>query len=323
MLGRMLKLTLDGMEVGTTPMLVPSISSRINLPIPNLIKTVEGVVNGPFLISSFDYYHYGKPKVNFPELLFLDSGGYECSSEHAVTDIGFANLNPLDWNESLHKSVIDEWEYTVPTVMVSFDHPLIRESTHDQIERALKLFDRDEKFLKELLLKPETKSSFRVHYDEIARNIDSYSQFDIIGFTEKELGGSILEKLITISRVRKLLDESGLEIPIHVFGGLDVVTTPLYFMAGADIFDGLSWLRFLFNAGDTLYVESFGPKRFGIEVNEREVWIKSVDVNYTEFLKLKLDLVKFSKTEDYDIFDTNASFFRKSVELLESRIGDS
>ncbi len=46
-----------------------------------------------------------------------------------------------------------------------------------------------------------------------------------------------------IAKLRKALDKAGLNIPLHVFGSLDTVTTPLYFLAGADIFDGLTWLR--------------------------------------------------------------------------------
>ena len=52
-----------------------------------------------------------------------------------------------------------------------------------------------------------------------------------------------------IAQIRRALDGVGLDTPLHVFGSLDTVTTPMYFMAGADIFDGLTWLRFAFYNG--------------------------------------------------------------------------
>jgi hypothetical protein len=34
------------------------------------------------------------------------------------------------------------------------------------------------------------------------------------------------------------LDEAGVKSPIHVFGALDPLTVCLYFVAGAEVFDG-------------------------------------------------------------------------------------
>ena len=75
------------------------------------------------------------------------------------------------------------------------------------------------------------------------------SHFSIIGFTEKELGPSLLKRMTAIARVRRALKEVNLDLPIHVFGSLDTISTPLYFLAGADIFDGLTWLRYAFRDG--------------------------------------------------------------------------
>ena len=70
--------------------------------------------------------------------------------------------------------------------------------------------------------------------------------FDIVGVTEREIGESIHDRLVNIARLRKSLNAAEVTIPIHVFGGLDPLLTPLYFAAGAEIFDGLGWLRYAY-----------------------------------------------------------------------------
>ena len=70
MLTRKLSIKYNKIEVGETPMLVPSVSSRVNLPISELLQTLSEIVDGPLLISSYDVYHSGKLPLFFPYLLF-------------------------------------------------------------------------------------------------------------------------------------------------------------------------------------------------------------------------------------------------------------
>jgi len=96
--------------------------------------------------------------------------------------------------------------------------------------------------LREILLKPETTNQRFLQVPAIVENIRALADFDIIGLTEKEVGSSIFDRMQNIATIRLALDKAGMEIPIHVFGSLDTITTPMYFLAGADIFDGLTWL---------------------------------------------------------------------------------
>ena len=54
---------------------------------------------------------------------------------------------------------------------------------------------------------------------------------------------------MAIYQLRRLLDHAGVESPIHVFGELDPLYTPLYFAAGGEMFDGLGWLRYTYREG--------------------------------------------------------------------------
>lgn len=321
MLTRKLKLTLKGLEVGTTPMLLPAISSRLNLPIQELLSQISDIVDGPFLISAYDYYYekylYKHDiSVSFSDLIFLDSGGYECNKDLGISNIGLYKTNHLEWNKDFHLLTIKEWPNDVPTVLISYDHPLVRDTISRQIENANDLFHGKDEFLKEILIKPETDTSTKINPEKIIENLDLFTLFDIVGFTEKELGNSILERMVCIAKIRIAMDKKGIDIPIHIFGGLDVVTTPLYYLSGADIFDGLSWLRFLFNDGNTLYIDSFGPKFYGSDENIYKIWIRSIYQNYNYLRRLKSDLEIFHYKNDFKIFGPNAEFFKKAYEDL-------
>ncbi len=332
MLARKLTLTLKGLEVGTTPMLLPAVSSRINLPMPELLKTISAIVDGPLLISAYDFYYLKEQSIpvddiiSFPDLIFLDSGGYECNKDQDVSDIGLYKPDPYDWDELMYSQVINEWSIKIPTVLISYDHPSVRQSVEKQIEKANYLFKGKDKFLKEILIKPETKTSERINLKKVIENLKSLSSFDILGFSEKELGYSVFNRMINIAKIRKAMDNKSMKIPIHIFGSLDPVTTPLYYLSGADIFDGLSWLRFAFHAGNTLYIDSFGPKVYKAHENTRKIWIQSVYKNDSYLRQLKLDLEKFQSNRSFDkesfsIFGPNADFFKETYEDLIEKIG--
>lgn len=317
MLARKLKLKSKKFgDVGTTPMLVPSVSSRTNIDISKILKTISEFVYGPLLISAYDYHHTKNLDVSFPELIFLDSGGYECNKDQDISDIGLYKPGSKEWNRDLYSEIIDKWSIQIPTVLISYDSPSVREPIEKQIDEANNLFNDKDEFIKEILIKPETDRSMRINRGKVIENLESLSSFDILGFTEKELGYSVLDRMTNLAKIRRAMDDNGIEKPIHIFGSLDPITTPLYYISGADIFDGLSWLRFVFNKGDTFYIDSFGPKLFGIHENLNVTWGKSISKNYSDLMRLKLDLERFQSNENFDIFDDNAKFFREAYEDL-------
>jgi len=321
MLSRKLKINLNGLEVGTTPMLLPSLSSRINLDVQKTLETISEFIDGPLLISALDYHVINRPLITFPELIFLDSGGYECNKDQDVTDIGFYTCKN-DWTKQMYSEVIDTWKNEIPTVLISYDHPTIRAPTKEQIQEAINFLSNRDGFLKEILFKPETKESRRIKPEKIIETIDDLDAFDIIGFTEKELGSSVLNRMVSIAKIRLAMDNKGLEKPIHIFGSLDTITTPLYYLAGADIFDGLSWLRYVYHTGNTLYLDSIGPKLHGVGMNINKIWIQSIYQNYEYLRHLKSLLGRFSVSGDFDLFGDNSHFFNNSYQDLMEEIGD-
>ena len=323
MLARKSKLFFNGLEVGTTPMLVPSISSRINLKYEETMKTIGAIVDGPFLVSAYDFYQSDKKvSITFPDLIFLDSGGYECNKDQDVSDSGLYNPKQKPWDRKLHLQTINKWKNKIPTVLISYDHPSERYPIIKQIELAKDLFKRRKRFLKEILLKTESKESIRIKVEKVIENLDQLKSFDIIGFTDKELGNTVFKRMQNIAKIRKAMDEKGMTNKIHIFGSLDTITTPLYFISGADIFDGLSWLRHVYHKGNTLYLDSYGPMLYGADEDQRRIWIQVVYSNYRYLRNLKDIMERFvTSGGEFNIFENNSKFYEKNYINLTEKIG--
>jgi hypothetical protein len=324
MLARKLKIKYKDIDVLTTPLLLPSFSSRLNLDIPNTIDFLSDVVTGPFLISSYDFHHCDKfPNLGFSNLIFLDSGGYECAVECDVSEIGMYKPNPHKWDENIHLKAIQEWDAEIPTVVISYDHPKKRCTLENQVDEANKLFSEKEDILKEILVKPESLSDYAINIDDMIEKIELLKGFDIIGFTEKELGTSVLDRMIKIALIRKEMDEAGFQIPIHIFGSLDPITTPLYYFAGADIFDGLSWLRFVYDKKSdyATYINCIGPKENGIHATMSSLWTSSIYANYNYLRRLEINLKKYKDSGDFSIFGENEVFFKEACDDLSEAVG--
>jgi hypothetical protein len=321
MLARKMQIQLDGANVETTPMLVPSLSSRALDNICFNAEIINSIIVGPVLISAYDIHHAKAiPHFDSSTLIFIDSGGYECLVGRKASKYNPYNLDLRKWNRGLHLSAIKKLKPKPTKAIISFDDPNNRESIEQQIDHAKGLFKETNGFLKEFLIKSENDS--KIDIDRIVQNIKFFNSFDIIGFIEKELGSSILERMAAIATIRNEMDRRRIVKPLHIFGSLDTITTPLYYFSGADIFDGLAWLRFMFYEGKTLYRDSFWPvKRKSIQDNTKNIFVSSLYDNFSYISELELELEQFQSTNDFGIFGENANFFEKSYKQLIEKIG--
>ena len=154
-----------------------------------------------------------------------------------------------------------------------------------------------------------------------AENVGLLGTFDIVGVTEREIGESIHDRLVNIARLRKLLDTTEVTIPIHVFGGLDPLFTPLYFAAGAEIFDGLGWLRYAYRDGVAMHREAGGLLSGNVKERplsaEFTVWRQNV----IEIRRLSDNMRQFAKHgRDWDIFGPHSESLRAAVESLQEEL---
>lgn len=317
MLAKRRSIQLAGLEIERTPLLVPSFSSKGFPDVKEIIEYNAETIEGATLVSAYDlHYGYVEPPFDFASLLFLDSGGYEASKDAELSDFGEREHHERPWRRSFHENQLTAWRSETPSVFISYDHPKERLLFSDQVRRAQEMAPERTDIIREILIKPETDAQIRLQMPSILENAALLAPFDIIGVTEKEIGNSIFQRMLNIAKLRKALDLADLQTPIHVFGSLDSVTTPMYFLAGADIFDGLTWLRFAFRDGYTMYKHNFGAMYHGVSTPVHVVNGLCWNNNYYYIKELELEMRRFLSTNSFASFRYHGDLFRKAIESV-------
>ena len=274
MLARSRRITLrNGLDV-CTPLLIPSLSSGAVVPMPFKDQPdtepeptpcskvhsqwLVGGIEESLLISAYDIGHqllvdsaaftsgFKESRYAQPRVLVIDSGWYEKNGGPPAGQFAGGLKGPLPWEEPDYRLIIDNLDGDLRPIVVGWDYIGPYE---EQIGLAQDFFGGRISLASTLLLKPPPGSRFH-HFDKLSdEDAGHLRAFDVIGVTEREIGDSVLDRLVAISRLRRQLDEVQVLAPVHVFGGLDPLHTPLYFAAGAELFDGLGWLRYAYREG--------------------------------------------------------------------------
>lgn len=318
-----------------TPLLIPSFSSKgfifRKLKSGRLISEVAGWMGvsaedltETMLVSAYDIFHkhIKRPyKAKFvPQLAFLDSGGYEKSEAYDDSTVFKSPSSNLPWSPEQLIEVIDSWSDRLPLAIVNFDN---RGTIKVQIKAATDLFDKFPEHFNDLLLKPTGQKTPYLDIPKILSHIRELRNFNALGFTEKELGDSLLDRMESIARVRLALDEllADQACPIHVFGSLDPLTVCLYFVAGAEIFDGLSWLRYAYQDGVAVYNANYWATTLGIENTDQFIRSRILVENLKYLTNLKHQMTSFARTADFIHFGQHAATVQLAHAKLQSRLG--
>jgi len=258
-----------------TPLLIPSVSSRgfpldkAGLAQSNLfLNYAKDSLDEALLVSAYDLEHRtledaaallsgggtGTP-LDRPRLLVVDSGGYETGQSWESGHVDRTSRPTEPYDADMFASVVDRLPQGRSLLVVSYDGPDIPRGTYaQQVARAQAFFASRAHLASDILLKPP---SGRWHTPrELVPAAPDLSRFDVIGFTEVELGDSLLDRLATLAELRQILHSASIVAPIHLFGALDPLFTPLYFTAGAEIFDGLSWMRYVYWHGLAVHADA-------------------------------------------------------------------
>ena len=237
----------------STPIIIPSFSSRGFPYIGDIYNSTKRYLSKSSLISAYDI-HYGnvsQDHIYASDILFIDSGGYEAKPVPDLTESYVDGRLSNGWSTDYYEAVLERLQPLSKLVIVNYDysdpHPI-----SDQVDLAKKLFQKYPNYATSFLYKPEDSKSL-ISLSTLIDNIQLIKTFSILGITEKELGGSLFERCCNLLQIRTALLEAGLETPIHIFGCLDPAVIVAYFLCGADIFDGLAWLRYTFDHGLVAY----------------------------------------------------------------------
>lgn len=325
----------------TTPLLVPSFSSkgfgtlevrrtvrgrervRIVSELTQVLDFIGPSLTQSALFSAYDLYYGLLPRafdhLDKPEVVFLDSGGYEASREYDEGQVLRPTYRHRRWSESHLRKLVGRLPRHLHLVIVSHDK---RGSVQHQAASAAKFFDRYPQHVHNFLIKPRLTKDREVNVEHIIDSAQFLSRFDLIGVTEKELGNSLLNRLVAVNRLRCGLDSAGVSAPVHVFGSLDPMTVPLYFAAGAEVFDGLSWLRYYYHDGLTVYRDHAGvlsPNR-GVQSRWDNVRAYAISENLACIRQLELDLRSFTMKNDCSVFGRRAHDIERGLQALASSL---
>ena len=282
-------------------------------------------ITDSYLVSAYDIFHGHLPNPrefpNTPELIFLDSGGYEASTGFDSSMPATAYYHPMAWSVADLVCVLDDWPSDVPAVFVSFDHPLLRVPFLRQVELAGQTLRGRRDHLTLLLLKPEKKerTTLRQTIAAASSDVNELGRFDIVGVTEKELGGTMLDRMAQVAKLRLSMDEGAVTAPIHVFGALDPLSVCLYFISGAEIFDGLSWLRYGYHNGVSIYPQNWRTLNRGLWEPDRSSVNHMVTGNYYAMLQLKHRLSEFAQSGDWQKLEPHSRLISDAWDSLRSR----
>lgn len=315
-----------------TPLLIPSYSSKGfaidngKSELSNIMLFAQEFIYESQLISAYDIYHryISQPhELNPTQITFIDSGGYETSTSFDLSETRKYNHSKKEWNVDLLTLLLDKWSELHPAVIINYDDVNIRVSIDNQIENAHVFFNKRDTFLFDFLIKPETDNSDFVNIDGIIERIHHFSSFDILGLTEKELGESLAARMQNIFRLRSHMNEKGILSPIHIFGALDPFSVILYFIMGAEIFDGLSWLKYDFGNRAACYFNNTSVLKDtnNMFIANNELRLNMIKDNIYTLETLKNVLINFSINENFDIFDEIGGLgFGKQIEKIISNL---
>jgi hypothetical protein len=287
-----------GATAATGPLVVPSYSSKAlaRISVSRTLENTAEFIAAAVLISAYDIRYYGVDPSRFKvQLIIVDSGGYETLvDEEGRLRGGIADHASFPWSTELYAETLAGIDVVSPVVAVSYDRAEL--AIEDQILAAHEASDprRGSAFL----LKP--RSGERLTIQSIAEHARSLGLFDIVGVTEKEAGDTFFERLIFVARLRALLDANAVFKPIHVFGGLDPFMTPLYFLAGADIVDGLTWLRMAFSDTGAHYLPAYAAMTEPMASFEATEW-RIRRANFRRVVDMQTAIRRFLRSGNYDV----------------------
>ena len=321
----------------TTPLLIPSFSSRGfarskkdgKSEIGKILETTGEFLTEAFLISAYDIFYEHLPQpldMSYtPEMIFVDSGGYEISTDCDYSSVIDPVSNPEPWTTKHLESVFDNWPDHIPAIFVSFDHPDARQAFATQVAEARRLFRGRRQQLTLLLLKPETKAQTTLDetINSVVANPEKLGSFDIVGVTEKELGRKMIDRMSQIAKLRRAMDEAEVKAPLHIFGALDPLSVCLYYISGAEIFDGLSWLRYGYKDGLCIYTHNLGVIDYGLHIRDDFVRSRAISDNYYALQFLQQRLLEFYTTGDLGKLEPHTDLLSNAYDSLETKFKGS
>lgn len=335
--------TLPLTEAGiVTPLLVPSVSSK-GFPLVDGVSEAGAVLplvidelDGAVLISAYDIHHRLVPDADrlgkdyrtrslygSVPLLVVDSGGYELSQTFEAGEPRRGPYRPAAFNRGDFEAVVDRLPAGDGLLVVTYDEPdPARPGYAGQLAAARDFADTHPGLQVDWLVKPVADAQHVVPR-ELLEQASELGEFAVIGVTEKELGDSIVDRVVCLIELRRVLDEAGCQsLPIHLFGALGPALTSLYFMAGAELFDGLSWLRYAYYDDLSVHPEELSIRSGAWDAPQvlRAAQRYLSNIRYLAGLRQRL-IGWANDPEQYELLGRHHTQLREAYEAAQRELG--
>jgi hypothetical protein len=225
----------------TFPSFFPSISSVKTALAPNeylSIIAALGPLTDKFLVSSFDFspcigndgiQHLLTSSSSSGTIVLLDSGNYE----------SYWKDKQADWKAAHFHNTAKQFNFDIAFAFDTQDPP---QNENENINLIVKNWQSDQKQLPTVQIIPIVHGAPE-QIPSIAREVARKTGVSFIAVPERKLGFGIVQRALTIEKIRKELNSLGRYVFLHVLGTGNPVSIAIFTAQGADSFDGLEWCQ--------------------------------------------------------------------------------
>ena len=302
------------LDVGT-PLIAPSFSSRGFPYVSDIWEEFRHKLYGICLVSAFDVAGGRIPTdmADMVNIVILDSGVYETKAREPGLIAPEVSLSPDAWTREQYYEVVHSVGDRGNLILVNFDHV---GCLKDQIDLAVEDFSMASCAASDFLVKPAAPEEL-VNVPKLTQFADALKQFSVIGITAREAGGSFLERCRAIIMLRDLLNNADLNSPTHVFGAINPYEVLAYFLCGADIFDGLNWLRLAFRNSGSMPIDETATEEMKWNLTDWDLQSTQCTHNLTLLFRLQQAMQEYAATGDLESLVQGFPIARQAARIAE------
>ena len=288
---------IDKLDV-PTPLVVPSFSSRGFPLLTEIWNELSHKLYGVCLVSAFDVAEGRIPSdvTDLVNVVFWDSGLFETNDEWTEANGHGAQSKSVKWTKEQYRDTLKNIGRTGNSVVVNFDEV---GDLENQVLNALEDFSLVPYAASDFLVKPTYESEW-VNLPKLGLYLDRLVEVDVIGITAREAGDSLITRCSSIVMLRDMLNRSGLGTPIHIFGAINPYELLAYFFCGADVFDGLNWLRCSFRNRTSIPIGETAMEDFRWNLTDSELNMQAWTNNLRILFRLQYETQRFGAGGDFE-----------------------
>ena len=298
-----------------TPLIAPSFSSRGFPQISAIWEEFRHKLFGVCLVSAFDISGGRIPTSvsDMVNVVILDSGVYETKSGRVNGGEPLTPSSADSWTREHYREAVKGVGGSENLILVNFDHV---GSIEDQISGATQDFAFVPQAASDFLVKPAGGAE-RVNIPKLSDHLEALQQFSVVGITAREVGNSLLQRCSSIVMLRDLLNDAGIDTPIHVFGAINPYEVLAYFFCGSDIFDGLNWLRLAFREGFSIHIDESAMEDMKWNMTDSELSDRAWTQNLGFLCRLQEVLQRYALNGDFEALAKEFPIARQATRVAE------